>query len=122
MTNKHTDPNRQDPLFMICPFTTTSRVVSGKWAVLVLHFLKDGPKRFGQLKKLLPGIAETTLTKQLRQLEKDKLIERETYPEVPPRVEYRLSQQGEAFKKVLDSIEEWGTNYIEFLEQEETRI
>lgn len=121
MANNHTDPNRQDPLFMICPFTTTSRVVSGKWAVLVLHFLKDGPKRFGQLKKLLPGIAETTLTKQLRQLEKDKLIEREIYPEVPPRVEYRLSQQGEAFKKVLDSIEEWGTNYIEFLEQEEAR-
>ena len=49
--------NERDPLFMICPFTTMSRVVSGKWAVLVLFFLKDGPKRFGQLKKLLPDIA-----------------------------------------------------------------
>lgn len=109
--------NERDPLFMICPFTTTSRVVSGKWAVLVLFFLKDGPKRFGQLKKLLPNIAETTLTKQLRQLEKDKLIKRQVYPEVPPRVEYYLSPQGEAFKKVLDSIEEWGTNYIKYLQQ-----
>lgn len=109
--------NERDPLFMICPFTTTSRVVSGKWAVLFLLFLKDGPKRFGQLKKLLPDIAETTLTKQLRQLEKDKLIKRQVYPEVPPRVEYYLSPQGEAFKKVLDSIEEWGTNYIKYLQQ-----
>ncbi|WP_338033170.1 winged helix-turn-helix transcriptional regulator [Ligilactobacillus apodemi] len=54
-------------------------------------------------------MAETTLTKQLRQLEKDKLIKHQVYPEVPPQVEYRLSSQGKAFKKVLDSIEEWGT-------------
>ena len=91
--------NERDPLFMICPFTTTSRVVSGKWAVLVLFFLKDGPKRFGQLKKLLPDIAETTLTKQLRQLEKDKLIKRQVYPEFPPTSRILLEPTRRGFQK-----------------------
>lgn len=105
----------------ISHFTITSKIISGKWAILVLVCLEDGPKRFSQLKKLLPNIAETTLTKQLRHLDQAQLIKRRIYPEVPPRVEYKLSQQGEAFKAVSDSIEIWGTNYLHFLKQQKSK-
>ncbi|CCV66313.1 Transcription regulator [Paracholeplasma brassicae] len=95
-----------------CPFATTQRVLQGKWAIVVLFQLSSGKKRFNQLEKSLPEITRTALTRQLRQLEEDKLIIRTVYPEVPPRVEYLLSPIGDKFKKVLDEIEIFGLDYI----------
>lgn len=99
----------------ICPFATTQRILTGKWSIVVMYQLSMGTKRFNQLQRLLPGVTQTILTKQLRQLEKDGLIIRTVYAEVPPRVEYSLSDLGCSFKSVLDSIETWGLNYIKIL-------
>lgn len=95
-----------------CPFATTQRVLQGKWAIVVLYQLSTGTKRFNELEKLMPEVTRTVLTRQLRQLEEDKLIERKVYAQVPPRVEYSLSPLGEKFKKVLDEIEIFGLEYI----------
>ena len=101
-----------------CPFATTQRALQGKWAIVVLYQLSTGTKRFGELEKLMPEVTRTVLTRQLRQLEEDKLIERKVYAEVPPRVEYRLSPLGSKFKKVLNEIEEFGLEYINELKKE----
>ena len=95
-----------------CPYATTQRVLTGKWSVVVLYQLSTGTKRFNELQRLIPGITQTILTKQLRQLENDMLINRKIYAEVPPRVEYSLSCLGEKFKSVLDQIEVFGLEYI----------
>lgn len=98
-----------------CPFITTQRVLQGKWAIVVLYQLSTGTKRFNELEKLMPKVTRTVLTRQLRQLEEDKLIDRKVYAEVPPRVEYRLSPLGDKFKRVLDEIEIFGLNYMKEL-------
>ena len=95
-----------------CPYVTTQKVLQGKWAIVVLYHLSTGIKRFNELEKLIPEVTRTVLTRQLRQLEKDKLIKRKVYPEVPPHVEYSLSKIGKKFKKVLDEIEIFGAEYI----------
>lgn len=101
-----------------CPFATTQRVLRGKWAIVVLYQLSTGTKRFNELEKLTPEVTRTVLTRQLRQLEEDRLIERKVYAEVPPRVEYRLSPLGGKFKKVLNEIETFGLEYISELKVE----
>ncbi len=103
-------------LYGVCPFATTQKVLTGKWCIVILYQLSTGTKRFNQLQRLLPGITQTILMKQLRQLEKDQLVVRTVYAEVPPRVEYSLSELGESFKSVLDNIETWGLHYIKALE------
>mgnify|MGYP003226602576 CR=1 FL=1 len=89
----------------ICPFATTQRVLTGKWALVIIYQLS-----------LIPGITQTILTRHLRQLEKDKIVERKVYAEVPPRVEYSLTEMGRKFQGVLDAIESWGLEYIETLD------
>lgn len=106
----------RESLYGICPFATTQKVLTGKWCIVILYQLSTGTKRFNQLQRLLPGITQTILMKQLRQLEKDKLVIRTVYAEVPPRVEYSLSELGESFKSVLDTIETWGLQYIKELD------
>ncbi|MGI6756003.1 MAG: winged helix-turn-helix transcriptional regulator [Atopobiaceae bacterium] len=100
-----------------CPFVTAQQVLQGKWSVLVLHHLADGPLRFNQLRKRLPQLTAATLTNQLRYLEEHGMIKRIAYPEVPPRVEYSLTELGEDFKPVLDQIQVWGTHYLEHLQE-----
>ena len=100
-----------------CPFATTQKVLQGKWAIVVLYQLSTGTKRFNELEKLIPEVSRPILTRQLRQLEKDKLIVRKVYAEVPPRVEYSLSPLGDKFKKVLEEIEIFGLDYINELEK-----
>lgn len=95
-----------------CPYITTQKVLQGKWAIVVLYHLSTGTKRFSELERLIPGVTRTVLTRQLRQLEQDKLIIRKVFPEVPPRVEYSLSSVGSKFQKVLDEIEVFGLDYI----------
>ncbi|HFU4116042.1 TPA: winged helix-turn-helix transcriptional regulator [Streptococcus suis] len=98
-----------------CPFVTTQSVLSGKWSILLLHHIEEGPIRFNELHRRLTGISQATLTKQLRQLEDDGLITRKVYAQVPPKVEYELSEIGQEFKLVLEQIEVFGDKYIEFV-------
>lgn len=100
-----------------CPYATTQRVLQGKWAILILYHLSTGTKRFNELEKLIPEVTRTVLTRQLRQLEKDKLINRKIFPVIPPHVEYSLSKLGIKFQKVLDEIEVFGLEYIQELSQ-----
>ncbi|MBR1855825.1 MAG: helix-turn-helix transcriptional regulator [Oribacterium sp.] len=100
-----------------CPYATTQRVLQGKWAIVILFQLSTGTKRFNELERNIPEVTRTMLTRQLRQLEDDKLIIRKVYAEVPPRVEYSLSEMGEKFRKVLDQIELFGFEYIEELKK-----
>ncbi|AGF58125.1 DNA-binding HxlR family transcriptional regulator [Clostridium saccharoperbutylacetonicum] len=99
-------------LFGKCPFVTAQKIIAGKWAVVILHNLSNGTLRFGELQKLLPDLTQATLTKQLRSLEDNGMVRRHVYPQVPPKVEYSLTDIGEDFKSVLDSISVWGEKYI----------
>ncbi|AXQ79167.1 transcriptional regulator [Streptococcus chenjunshii] len=96
----------------ICPFATTQKVLTGKWGLVIIYQLSTGTKRFNELQRLIPGITQTILTRHLRQLETDKIIKRQVFAEVPPRVEYSLTDIGKRFQSVLDAIELWGLDYI----------
>jgi len=110
----------QKNLFGICPFMTAQEFLSRKWTIPILRELIDGTKRFGELQKKF-GITRTTLTQRLKILEREGLIHREVFPEVPPRVEYSLTDIGKSFEPVLDSIELWGNLYIEFLKNRDIK-
>jgi DNA-binding HxlR family transcriptional regulator len=86
-------------------------VIGGKWKMLILWLLKDDSKRYGELKKLLPGVTHKMLTQQLRELESDEIISRKVYPEVPPKVEYNLTLLGKSVIPVIDLLREWGEEY-----------
>ena len=81
--------------------------------LILWHLGKEGTKRFGELKSLIPGITQRMLVNQLRELEADSIIHREVYPVVPPKVEYSLTSHGESLIPILDSMYEWGKNYLE---------
>jgi DNA-binding HxlR family transcriptional regulator len=98
-----------------CPVATTVSLIGSKWKLLIIRNLLQRPWRFNELKKNLEGISQKVLTDSLRSMEEDGLITRTVYPEVPPRVEYALSDLGQSLKPVLDSMVEWGTNYKESL-------
>lgn len=106
-------------LFGKCPFATAQKVIAGKWAVIILHSLSMGTLRFGELQRLLPELTQSTLTKQLRSLEAYGLIERYVFPQVPPKVEYSLTDIGKEFQVVLDSVSVWGEKYIQYLKSSE---
>lgn len=111
----------QKNLFGVCPFYTTQQLFLGKWIFPILNELSSGTKRFGQLQKTF-GITRTTLSKQLKILEHEGFIERKIFPEVPPRVEYSLTEIGKSFQPVLKSIEIWGNNYIKFLKSRDMKF
>lgn len=94
--------------------------MSGKWNILLLHHIEDGPIRFNELHRRLTGISQATLTKQLRQLEEDGLITRKVYAQVPPKVEYELSEIGQEFRLVLEQIETFGDKYINFVKSKKS--
>ncbi|MCU0876319.1 MAG: helix-turn-helix transcriptional regulator [Pirellulaceae bacterium] len=91
-----------------CPVETTLDVIGGRWKVLVLHALMDGTQRFGQLAKALAGVSARTLAKQLRELERDGVIHRRVYEQIPPKVEYSLTPLGRKLKPVLMAMHAWG--------------
>ena len=93
-----------------CPVETTLTMISDKWKVLILRDLLTGTKRFGELKKSLTGVSQKVLTSQLREMEENGLVERKAYPEVPPRVEYRLTNEGKSLIGLLDMVYDWGWN------------
>lgn len=94
-----------------CPVATTVELIGSKWKLLIIRNLLVRPWRFNELKKDLAGISQKVLTDNLRSLESDGIITRTVYPEVPPRVEYALSELGETLKPILDSMAEWGRFY-----------
>ena len=108
----------EQDLFGVCPFATAQRLIQGKWAILILHHLSGGPLRFNELQRRMPKMTHATLSAQLKQLEAEGLILRTEYPQIPPKVEYTLSEMGEKFSPVLDSLQTWGTEYIGYLNKE----
>ncbi|MBU5627536.1 helix-turn-helix transcriptional regulator [Oscillibacter sp. MSJ-2] len=94
-----------------CPVETTLMLISDRWKVLILRDLMEGTRRFGQLKKSIGTVSQKVLTANLREMEADGLLSRRVYPEVPPRVEYTLTETGYSLKPVLDAMTEWGTGY-----------
>lgn len=103
-----------------CPFYTTQRLIQGKWAILILHYLSEGPLRFNTLQRKMPKMTHATLSNQLKQLEAEGLIARTVYGDIPPKVEYSLTELGRAFGPVLDSIRTFGQVYISHMGPGET--
>jgi len=91
-----------------CPVEKTIQVIDGKWTVLILRDLLASKKRFGELRKSLAGVSPKTLSDRLRHLEKEGIVVRTIYPEVPPRVEYHLTQKGESLGPIIESMKVWG--------------
>ena len=94
-----------------CPVETTLTLIGDKWKVLILRDLLPGTKRFGELKKSIGSVSQKVLTAQLRAMEENRLVHREVYAEVPPRVEYSLTELGKSLKPILDSMWAWGEEY-----------
>ena len=101
-------------LFGVCPYVTSQKVLTGKWSIYIMYLLAKGPIRFNELQRQMPEeMTHTTLSRQLKTLEEEGLINRIEYAQIPPKVEYSLSEIGEKFKIVLDALEIWGNEYIE---------
>ena len=94
-----------------CPVATTVQMIGSKWKLLIMRNLLQRPWRFNELKKDLEGISQKVLTDSLRSMEADGIITRTVYPEVPPRVEYALSDLGESMRPIIKSMEAWGLDY-----------
>ena len=94
-----------------CPVETTLMLIGDKWKVLILRDLMEGTKRFGELKKSIGTVSQKVLTAQLRDMEDKGLLTRKVYAEVPPRVEYTLTETGYSLKQILDSMVAWATGY-----------
>ena len=100
-----------------CPVETTLTLISDKWKVLILRDLLLGTKRFGELKRSIGGVSQKVLTAQLRDMEQGGIICRTVYAEVPPKVEYSLTDLGKSLKPILDAMREWGEEYKERVEE-----
>lgn len=100
-----------------CPVETTLTLIGDKWKVLILRDLLSGTKRFGELKKSIGNVSQKVLTAQLRAMEESGLVNRTVYAEVPPRVEYSLTELGQSLKPILDAMWNWGEGYKASVEQ-----
>jgi DNA-binding HxlR family transcriptional regulator len=98
-----------------CPVATTLNLLSDKWKILVIRELLNDTKRYGELKRNIEGISEKMLSQSLKEMENDKLITRKVYAEVPPKVEYSLSEIGITLKPIIDSMKLWGIEYQDTL-------
>lgn len=94
-----------------CPVAVTVGLIGNKWKLLILRDLMTGVKRFGELRKGVSGISQKVLTENLREMEEYGILNRKVYAEVPPKVEYKLTQIGESLKPIINSMEEWGKGY-----------
>lgn len=95
-----------------CPVEVSMDLLSGKWKCLMLWHLNDGTKRYKELERIVPGVSQKMLTQQLKELEKDGLISRTVYPEVPPRVEYRLTELGQSAFPILEMMHSWAADQL----------
>ena len=95
-----------------CPVAATIRVIGGKWKVIILYLISYDIKRFGEMHSRISGISKKTLTEQLRELEADGIIRREVFAEIPPRVEYSITEKGLTLRPIILSMSEWGMKHI----------
>ncbi len=100
-----------------CPVEAALEAIGGKWKGVILYHLHGGTKRFNELRRLIPDITQRMLTKQLRELEADQILHRKVYAEVPPKVEYSLTEFGLSLTPILTALQQWGSEYIEKLSQ-----
>lgn len=112
MTEKTTLEER----FGKCPYATAQSLISGKWAILILLYLEDGPIRFNELLRKMPKMTHATLSTQLKTLEENKLVQRKQFESIPPRVEYSLTDLGRKFHPVIEAMEAWGQEYIKTID------
>ena len=106
-----------------CPAEITVNIIGGRWKLLILYHLFQGVKRFSELQRSVSGITQKMLTQQLREMERDGLVHREIYPQVPPKVEYSLTPLGESLRSVVDAMSLWGKMFNEGgLEREALRL
>jgi len=96
-----------------CPVEAALEVIGGKWKGIILHHLLAKTIRFNELRRLMPEVTQRMLTKQLRELETDNLISRKVYPEVPPKVEYSMTDYGKSLSPVIRALRVWGTQHLE---------
>jgi DNA-binding HxlR family transcriptional regulator len=101
-----------------CPVEASLQVIAGRWKVLVLHYLLPGAKRFNELNRLLVGVSHRTPTRQLRELERDGIIQRKVFAQIPPRVEYSLTSLGTSLKPVLQAMHDSGEGFAKRLRQQ----
>jgi DNA-binding HxlR family transcriptional regulator len=100
------------PVDETCPVCRTAEIVCGKWTLLLIRDLAEGRSRFCELERSLQGISPRTLSLRLRALEDERIVERHTYPEVPPRVEYALTEKGRALLPIVDDMREYGNRWL----------
>jgi len=105
-----------------CPLTLAVKMISGKWKLFILNGLKDGPKRYGELRKICTNITEKMLTSQLKELQKDGIIKRKVFPQVPPKVEYSFTEIGEKLCFIFDPLYSWGIEYIKDVKPEQLHL
>ncbi len=110
--------NRSDPQLYLydpehCPFTATWDVIGGKWKAIIWWRLSNGLGRFGELRRAIPQVTRKMLAQQLKELERDGIVRREVFPEVPPRVEYSLTDYGHGLGPLIDAICHWGGNHLQ---------
>ena len=98
-----------------CPYATAQSLISGKWAILILHYLEDGPIRFNELQRRMPKMTHATLSVQLKELVENGLVERKQYETIPLKVEYSLTDLGSKFHPVIEALQHWGQEYIDYL-------
>ncbi|KRG13110.1 winged helix-turn-helix transcriptional regulator [Lederbergia galactosidilytica] len=97
-----------------CRVEDALSILVGKWKpIILLYLLQEGTKRFSELKRSMPGITQKMLTKQLRELEEEDIVERVVYPQVPPKVEYSVTEYGRSLEPILEAMHEWGTNHTQ---------
>ncbi|WNX83521.1 helix-turn-helix domain-containing protein [Agathobaculum sp. NTUH-O15-33] len=104
-----------------CPVETTLTLISDRWKILIIRDLMAGTRRFGELKKSLGAISQKVLTANLRKMEADGLVTRTVYAEVPPRVEYALTELGRSLGPVIDVMKEWGKGYQKMIDKESAK-
>ena len=109
----------EEDLFGICPYVTAQIILTGKWTLLIMYHLSLQTLRFNELQRELPHLTQATLTRQLRMMEDNGLIVRKVYNQIPPKVEYSLSELGHQFRPVLDALQIWGNRYISFLQSKD---
>jgi DNA-binding HxlR family transcriptional regulator len=100
------------PVDPTCPVCQTADIICGKWTLLIVRDLAEGRSRFCELERSLRGISPRTLSIRLRALEEEGVVERQTFPEVPPRVEYALTDKGRALVPIIEDMRTWGTNWL----------
>jgi len=97
---------------LVCPVARTAEIISGKWTLLIIRDLTTGTKRFSELERSLVGISPKTLSERLTALEREGVLHRQTYAEVPPKVEYSLTEKGRALVSVIEAMRAYGTNWL----------